>query len=66
MLDYTSTRNNKTSSGFGKMSLFFFVIGTAAWLTKKYKLQLTGRHKKNEFEFRSFPTGSGTIKYRDS
>lgn len=66
MLDYTITDKRRTSSNFGKLSVFFFFIGAVAWLVKKQNLQLSGRHKKHEVEFTNFPSGSGKTKYRDS
>jgi hypothetical protein len=65
MLDYSMGRREK-SFGFGKLLLLSAVIGVFVWLVKKQKLQLSGRHKKHEIEFESFPSGRGSTKYRDS
>jgi hypothetical protein len=66
MLDYTHASSRNASSGFGKLFLVSTAIGAVAWYVRKQKIQLTGRHKKREFEFGSFPSSKGSTKYRDS
>ena len=66
MLDYSRSSNTNASSGL-RMSFFVSIaIAAITWVIKKRKMKMTGRHKKHEFECRSFPSRNGNTKYRDS
>ena len=73
MLDYTGSGNKGPLSGVVRFFLLSILICAVTYTAKRQKLQLTGRHKKQEFEFgrisfvsnRDPPTSSNT-KYRDS
>ena len=73
MLDYTGSGNKNPLSGFAGFFLLLVAICAVTYMVKRQKLQLTGRHKKQEFEFGRIPSTSNrdppissNNKYRDS
>ena len=73
MLDYTGSGHKNTLSSFAGFFLLLVAICAVTYMVKQQKLQLTGRHKKQEFEFGRIPLTSNrdppissNNKYRDS